>query len=312
MEIIDVLKTGSTILSPAMQSVVTAMMTTLFIRRNTVSSELEKIKACKFHELIDELLENGKMSYVEFFKCKNFLKVAELADKATNNSSEYDSKDGQFSFDWFMRFFDAVGNISNSDLQTLWSKILTNEINRPQSFSLRTLSMVSDMTPIEARTFTSLCKYVLQSGESYFILPYGFYDESEGYSDCRNFMKGLDLNSCMMTMLEIGVLTSTHDLAVPLSSIQNLEMHNENIIAIIESKLGKDHLFLQDAYLLTTSGVELFNVIKNMSEYETDIEYAILCFKEIKKHKEDINISAYKILKNEDELSLDSTDLLSD
>lgn len=287
-------------------------MTTLFIRRNTVSTELEKIKAGKFHELINELLENGKMSYVEFFKCKNFLKVAELADQAANDSPNDSNKNEQFDFDWFMRFFDAVGNISNSDLQKLWSKILSNEITHPQSCSLRTLSMIHNMTPAEAHAFTTLCKFVLQSGVSYFILPYGFYDKSEGYLDCRNFMVNLGLNDCMMTMLEIGVLTSTHDLVVPLSSELNLHMCNQKILAIIESKTDQDYLYKQDAYLLTTSGIELYNIIKNTPEFETDIDYALLCFKEIKKSDLNINISAYKILEFGDELSLDMTNLLSD
>lgn len=38
--------------------------------------------------------------------------------------SEQDERNEQdrFSFDWLMRFFDAVGNISNEDLQQLWGK----------------------------------------------------------------------------------------------------------------------------------------------------------------------------------------------
>ena len=40
-----------------------------------------------------------------------------------------------------MRFFDAVGNISEQELHLLWAKILAGELSRKGSFSLRTLDM---------------------------------------------------------------------------------------------------------------------------------------------------------------------------
>lgn len=248
MEMLEVLKVGASIVSPPIQSVVTALMTTLFLKRNTASTELEKIKAGKYNEVIDSLLKSGKMSYVDFYKCNNFLTVAKLADKVTCEANDPEfTNDGQFSFDWFMRFFDAVGNISNSDLQELWAKILANEVNKPQTCSLRTLSMIRDMTPFEARMFTLLCKFVLQSGETYFILPYGFYDQSEGYYKCGNYVNDMGLNNCIMTMLEIGVLTSSHDLAIPLDNGQKLQMHNEKILAIIKANSQKNSIFTQEA-----------------------------------------------------------------
>lgn len=308
---LEVIKAGASLVSQPIQSVVTAIMTTLFLKRNTESTELEKIKAGKFGELIDELLDSGKLSYVEFYKCRNFLRVAKLADAYANEikGSEF-VKEGQFNFEWYMRFFDEVGNISNDDLQELWAKILANEVSRPQGCSLRTLSMIRDMTASEAKLFTSLCRFVLQSGITHFILPYGFHDPSDGYLECRDFMVAQGLHSCIMTMLEIGVLTTTHDLAIPLNKMQSLEMHNEKIFAIIEADSDESSLFRQEAYVLTTGGVELFNIISNMPEYEADTDYALLCFREIKNSNSEMKISAFRILKNGDELDSVSDDLL--
>lgn len=44
-----------------------------------------------------------------------------MGDSEERVENEHNEQDN-FSFDWLMRFFDAVGNISNEDLQNLWEK----------------------------------------------------------------------------------------------------------------------------------------------------------------------------------------------
>lgn len=157
------------ITSPAVQGVVSSLITTVFVRRGENIKAMEAFKSREFEKVANELLSEGKLSYVELYKCRNFLKVAKRADEVIadfhNNDSESvqgsNDKD-KFSFDWLMRFFDAVGNISNDDLQRLWGKVLANEIARPKSCSLRTLDMVRNMPPEEAKTFSLLCRYVMQ------------------------------------------------------------------------------------------------------------------------------------------------------
>ena len=113
----------------------------------------------------------------ELYKCRNFLKIAKRADEMIASYQanqpeveiEETSQEDTFSFDWLMRFFDAVGNISNEDLQQLWGKVLANEIVKPKVCSLRTLDMIRNMSPEEAKTFSLLCKYVMQSGNTYYI-----------------------------------------------------------------------------------------------------------------------------------------------
>ena len=41
-----------------------------------------------------------------------------------------------------MRFFDAVGNVSNEELQKLWGKVLAGEMQQPGSCSLRTMEVI--------------------------------------------------------------------------------------------------------------------------------------------------------------------------
>ena len=58
--LIEVIKSGITMINSSLSAIVGAVVTTLFLRRNTRVTEFEKIKAGKFSELIDELLKNEK------------------------------------------------------------------------------------------------------------------------------------------------------------------------------------------------------------------------------------------------------------
>ena len=70
---------ASTILS-AVGPIVGSIITAVFLRNNTATTEFEKLKAGRFDEVIEELLTSGQMTYTEFYKAKNFLKIAKKAD----------------------------------------------------------------------------------------------------------------------------------------------------------------------------------------------------------------------------------------
>ena len=111
---------------PTIQGVVSAVLTTLFLRKKTNISEFEKMKAGKYSEALDDLLENGKITYFELYKCQNFLKIAKIADEYHQEKQEEISK--LVDFVWFMTFFNTAGNVSSEKMQRLWAKILSNEI----------------------------------------------------------------------------------------------------------------------------------------------------------------------------------------
>lgn len=101
--LVEVVKQGAEILQPAVSTIVGVVLSTLFVRKNTNTTEFEKIKAGKFEEAIDLLLKNGKMTYYEYYKFHNFFQIAKRIDKygVKNINSE---RIKEFDFDWFMRF----------------------------------------------------------------------------------------------------------------------------------------------------------------------------------------------------------------
>lgn len=101
------------------------------------------------------------------------LKAIELA----NENNEIPSNDIADS-SWILSFIDYAKNISDEQIQNLWSKILADEINSPGSFSLRTLELLKQISKSEAELFAEFCSYLLFiEGSSlypcYFIDTYG-------------------------------------------------------------------------------------------------------------------------------------------
>ena len=112
----------------------------------------------------------NRRDYQELRKQQNIESICssaaeQIADESTVPESEPEPE-------WINRFFDIAENISTEDLQYLWSKILAGEIQKPGSFSLRTLETMKNMSRQEAETFVKLSQYVLlsHSDNSAFIL----------------------------------------------------------------------------------------------------------------------------------------------
>ena len=61
--------------------------------------------------------------------------------------------------DWYANFFDKVRNISDEDMQMLWSRILAGEINNPQNFSKRTINLFANFDKEDAKAFANLCSF---------------------------------------------------------------------------------------------------------------------------------------------------------
>lgn len=226
----------------------------MFMDGGERSKIVEELKGKQFEKVLDELLETGRLSYVELYKCRNFQKIAKCANNLIMNQKnkreqKEDGETDEINFDWIMQFFDAVGNISNEDLQLPWGKVLANEIEKPKSCSLRTLDMIRNMSSEEARTFSVLCRYVMQSGNTYYLDSAGFFCEEDGHQDCRNYIKhkGLSYEENIIPLLEAGALSQEHDLAMYMNKNIKLENPMFYVGTFEQSVKGLHRDLLEDA-----------------------------------------------------------------
>lgn len=244
----------------------------------------------------NELLETQTFTLYEINKLKNFINSANFASEELLRTEAQETNDN-IDFDWIMRFFDAVGNVSNEELQKLWGKVLAGEIKQPGTCSLRTMDIIHNMSSKEAKIYSKLCKFVLISGDCHFIFHSGF-SEKDGYNDegCNYILKtGLSYSESIIPMVECGLLSIDNNLATDFKSNNVMEIYNQEIICFIIADESKDNYISIEPYFLTRSGIELYNIIQSTPEFKSDIEYPISCFRELRNKYPDLIISAHKI-----------------
>jgi hypothetical protein len=88
---------------------------------------------------------------------KNIEKVT--TSTAAELSREKDVPDERPDDDWVFQFFEHAQDVSDGDMQQLWARLLAGEINKPGSFSLRTLNCLKAMTKPDAELFTRLISF---------------------------------------------------------------------------------------------------------------------------------------------------------
>ncbi len=84
--------------------------------------------------------------------------IEDITQKALPNLND-DAKSENIENDWIANFFDKCRLISDSEMQGLWSRILSGEANSPGSYSKRTVNFLSSLDKDDAELFTNLCKY---------------------------------------------------------------------------------------------------------------------------------------------------------
>jgi Protein of unknown function (DUF2806) len=71
-----------------------------------------------------------------------------------------DARPNELDEDWLSSFYNRCRHISDSEMQNLWSQVLSGEVNQPGSFSLRTVNLLATLSKADAIAFRNLCPYV--------------------------------------------------------------------------------------------------------------------------------------------------------
>jgi len=291
MEIIALLSNSPTAIS-VVSSVVGGLFTTIFLRRNTAVAGFEKIKNGQFKEVADSLLKAGKMTYVEYYQASNFLEVAKKADKYYSEI-HHDNNNANYDFDWFVRFYEAVGNISDEVMQDLWAKLLAGEVAEPSSFSLKTIDVLRNLSKQDAELFSLICSHSVMTRGQNFLPHYDTYLEKHNiyYTD-------------IMKLNEQGLIFNDGTIGFSMSIGQNPNVlfWNNDLVMTIESSDDKNIEIHIKTYPFTKAGQELAVLVSKSVSEENFIELA----KEIANKNQECILGVYKIV------SLDEKSILHD
>ena len=191
----------------------------------------------------------SRLAYQELQKQQNIENVADKAYELLENETECSSE--PISQDWMTRFFNSVEDISNEDMQTLWARILAGEIKQPNTYSLRTLEVLRNLTPYEANVFQHVCSAVISyNGECF--LP-----------NNRNLLrKNSIIHNAILSLQDCGLLmlgtNSVYGVEVNIEG--EIFLNNEHLALIIRRKNNRKSMRLK-CYPLTRAGIDLASII---------------------------------------------------
>lgn len=121
----------------------------------------------------------------------------------------------ELSKDWYLRWSEIAQNTSKEDLRIILSKILSGEIEKPNTFSYRTLDFIKNFTASELLLFKKLA--ILSSGNRVYIsksnLNDGFFDFS--YDQIMKLIELGFLQHSITTVAKFGDLEK--DSIIPVS-----------------------------------------------------------------------------------------------
>lgn len=173
--------------------------------------------------------------------------------------------------DWFLHFISLAQDVSNSEMQNIWSKILAGEFIKPGSFSMRTLNVLKTITKKEAELFEKYCSFVCIIDNNFGIkLQYGNITLNKF---------GFTLNELIL-LKDIGLVSNMHDRSC------EIKPNETKIIHYYDEKLSitnsSQRIFNYSTDSLTNVGNELYvGIIKNNEKHEKNTDYFNNLFKEL-------------------------------
>ena len=142
-----------------------------------------------------EIDQDGIRQRIEFQERKRQANITSVVREAAADLGDKEVPAHEPDPDWTARFFDGVQDVSSEDMRKIWAKILSGEVEEPGRTSLRTLSILRDMSQRDAEAFSTLMEYRI----SEFIF--------EGWIEPAI---ALDLGSSFKFLLHAGLVHPIH------------------------------------------------------------------------------------------------------
>lgn len=155
--------------------------------------------------------------------------------------------------DWIAQFFNQCEDVSDEQMQSLWSKLLAGEVTQPGTYSIRTIDLVRVLHKNDAELFTRVCTYFWreETGSAYYFRA----DEIDRY--LRS--KGIIFFNDFLQLRGLGLLEVGPNLTLSLlkNKQELFEYHGKTYILTLTENLEN---FEQPIFLLSDIGAELHRI----------------------------------------------------
>lgn len=185
-----------------------------------------------------EILKQQNIDNVVGMACENL----EGSDKVANTPVDKT---------WMFRFMDYAGYVSEEKIQQVWANVLSSEVQKPGSYSLRTLDILSRLSKDEAELFENLSKSVQITHEYAFIVA-----DKIDKQDNISILEVTKLSDAGLMMNEQLMCT----FSIP-SKSHNMLFYNNKYISYIYNHNDDAKKIVYHFYKLTKAGRELYQVL---------------------------------------------------
>lgn len=234
-----------------------------------------------------------RLYYQELKKQQHIDNVVEVAYDLL--SSEDEVSDDPVDLDWITRFMNSVEDISSEQMQRLWGKLLAGEIKKPNTFSLRTLEKIKNLTTEEAQLFERVSHYAIHV-EELFVLPV-----------VGDLLKLYMIDHLDLVKLNECGLVSTESLTLSLG----LNLENQfgiiygDLFGIFRADVSEIQKLKIVFYPITESGAQLLSLFDQKPNDHYFFNYLRMLKNEL--HVRNLSITAHKKV---DDFNYEDSDLV--
>ena len=194
-----------------------------------------------------------RVNYQELVGQRNIEAISQCAAEELGNVEEVSEE--EVDENWTRRFFKSAEDISNDELQFIWGKILAGEVQKPGTYSLRTLELLRNLSQAEAEIFKKFASLsIISSKDAFIVHPRDEYLKQEF---------GISFNE-ILALEEIGLLASHSNLNYSLDisgSKQKSAMVCGDTVILIEIEENTPAVSIP-VLVFTKPAQQLLNLIK--------------------------------------------------
>jgi len=208
-----------------------------------------------FPNIIDQYQRiDDRLKTIEVERQKNIDKVTlyALREAARITSSVSEKPIDQ---DWMNRFINVTQDVSEEQMQEVWGKVLAGEVNKPGSFSVRTMELLKNLSKEEAELFRQYVQFRVKVDNDYFyVFPNSICDFGAG---CRRWSDSILLRE--LRLVQSGIYTITY--VCPENKPLKFQYCDQNF-RLYGAKANTELNI--DCFPFTSSGMELSKLIEIM------------------------------------------------
>lgn len=181
---------------------------------------------------------------------------------------------------WMMRFMNSVEDIDDSELQMLWSKILAGEVKSPNTYSLRTLEVLKNISKYEAELFEKISHFTINN--------FVFNDETI----CKKYEITYE---DIMRLGDCGLIDA-HAVVQNYPLNHGAILNNDEYALVIETSYERDVLQFK-VFALTEAGKNILKILNT----PIDNNYFLDVCTKIKQNNPEYSLNIHKIKSNDND-----------